>query len=411
MLQPQNFEVTLTSLVYGGDAMGRLPDGRAVFVPFALPGETVRVSVVEDRPRHALARLEEILVPGNERINPRCKHFGICGGCHYQHMPYLFQLEAKTAILIDQLRRIGKLIEIPVSPIVPSPDCWYYRNFIRFHISDEGRLGFTKARSSDVIPIEECILPQVPLDGIWPLLSIVPETGIQHVGLRVGDQQDVQIILESDFKSIPEVIVEGFDASVVHVSSSSCVILAGSDHTRLKILDRLFRVSAGSFFQVNTRVAELMVETVMAELPDTERLIVLEIYSGVGLFSAFLANRAERLVSIEVSSQACDDFVHNLNEFDNVELFEAPAEVVIDSLDLKPDVVMVDPPRNGLDRKVLQSLCSMAAKMIIYISCDPATLSRDARYLLDGGYRLSKVIPFDMFPLTYHIESISIWVR
>jgi len=411
MDQPQSHIVTLTGLVYGGDAIGRLPDGRAVFVPFALPGETVRISIVEDKPRHALARLEEILVPSETRIDPRCRHFAICGGCHYQNMPYASQLESKSAILVDQLRRIGKLTNVPMHPIVPSPEPWHYRNYVQFQISQEGKLGFNKSRSNDIIPIDECFLPQATLDEIWPLLSFDSDTGIQRVGLRLGSQQDVQITLEGISDGIPELVVEELDASVIHISNDSQVVIAGSEYTWLSVRDRLFRVSAGTFFQVNTPVAELMVEAVLSELPQKKGLMILEVYCGAGLFSAFLARKAERLVAIEASSSACDDFMFNLDEFDNVELFEAPAEVVIPSLKIKPDLVLVDPPRSGLDRMVLQGILSMATPSIVYISCDPATLARDARYLVDGGYVLSQVTPVDMFPQTNHIESVSIWKR
>lgn len=411
MDQPQSHIVTLTGLVYGGDAIGRLPDGRAVFVPFALPGETVRISIVEDKTRHALARMEEILVSSETRIEPRCKHFATCGGCHYQNMPYATQLEAKTAILVDQLKRIGKLNDVPVLPIVSSPEPWQYRNYVQFQISQEGKLGFNKSRSNDITPIEECFLPQPTLDEIWPLLNFEPGTGIQKVGLRLGSQQDVQITLEGISDGIPELVVEELDASVIHISKESLVVIAGSEYTWLRVFGRLFRVSAGTFFQVNTPVAELMVEAVLAVLPQKKDLTILEVYCGAGLFSAFLASRAERLVAIEASTSACNDFIFNLDEFENVELYEASAEVVIPALKIKPDLVLVDPPRSGLDRTVLQGILSMAASEIVYVSCDPATLARDARYLADGGYLLSQVTPFDMFPQTYHIESISIWKR
>lgn len=411
MNQPQSYVVTLTGQVYGGDAIGRLPDGRAGFVPFALPGETVRISIVEDKPRHALARLEEILVPGETRILPRCRHFATCGGCHYQMMPYASQLQSKTAILVDQLKRIGKLNDVPIAPIVPSPEPWHYRNYVQFQISQEGKLGFNKSRSNDITPIEECFLPESPLDEIWPLFTFDQDTGIQKVGLRIGSQQDVQITLEGNSDSIPELVVEELDASVVHISNDSQVVIAGSVYTWLTVRDRLFRVSAGTFFQVNTPVAELMVEAVLTELPQKRDLTILEVYCGAGLFSAFLASRVERLVAIEASFSACDDFMFNLDEFDNVELYEAPAEAVIPLLKIKPDLVLVDPPRNGLERTVLQGILSMGAPKIVYVSCDPATLARDARYLVDGGYVLSQVTPFDMFPQTYHIESVSTWKR
>jgi 23S rRNA (uracil1939-C5)-methyltransferase len=187
--------------------------------------------------------------------------------------------------------------------------------------------------------------------------------------------------------------------------------LAGSEYTWLSVKERRFRVSAGTFFQVNTWVAEQMVDIVLSALPSTTALTILEVYSGAGLFSAFLAGKASKLVAIESSSSACEDFIFNLDEFDNVELYEAPAEVAIPALDLKPDVIIVDPPRNGLLRPVLQGILKMRPNKIIYISCDPATLARDSRHIFDGGFELCEVRAVDMFPQTYHIESISTWKR
>jgi 23S rRNA (uracil1939-C5)-methyltransferase len=178
----------------------------------------------------------------------------------------------------------------------------------------------------------------------------------------------------------------------------------------MSILGRKYIVSAGTFFQVNARVAEKMVETVLSDLPGKKDLNILEVYCGAGLFSAFLAREVAKLVAIESSAQACEDFSYNLDEFDNIELYEAAAEIVIPALTLRPDMVLVDPPRNGLLRPVMQGLLKMRAQQIIYVSCDPATLARDARYLVEGGYELIRVIPFDMFPQTYHIESISSWI-
>ena len=349
-------------------------------------------------------------MPGRERIEPRCRHFGICGGCHYQHMSYESQLAAKTGILVDQLMRIGKLTNIPIEPIVPSPEVWNYRNYVQFHLSQEGMLGYNRARSNEIIPVEECFLPQKPLDELWPMLSIEPETEIQKIGFRIGEDQDVQITLESRSEVIPEFVAEELNASVIHVKDDSRIVLAGSDYTWLRVLGRLFRVSAGTFFQVNTRVAEKMVAAVLSELPSTVDMSILEVYCGAGLFSAFLAGKVGKLIAVESSPSACEDFMYNLDEFDNVELYEAQAEIVIPALDLTPDLVLVDPPRSGLLRPVMQGILKMRPRRMIYVSCDPATLARDARYLVEGGYELCRVIPFDMFPQTYHVESMSSWM-
>jgi 23S rRNA (uracil1939-C5)-methyltransferase len=403
--------ITLSDLVYGGDAFGRLGDGRAVFVPFAIPGEIVKIKIVEEKPRYVLANLEEIILPSEQRVTPRCSHFGACGGCHYQHLSYASQTAAKSKILVDQLLRIGKLKAVPIMPVVPSVEEWKYRNYVQFHLSPDGKLGFSKARSNEIIPIVECHLPQPPLDELWSLLDFEPGAGVERVGLRRGEEDDLQIVLESSSGRLPDFSVEELGASVVHVMGDSRIVLSGSDYTWMRIKDRLFKVSAATFFQVNSQVAEKMVDAVLHALPDGKNLTILEVYCGAGLFSAFLAERADKLVAIESSGSACEDFSYNLDEFDQVELYEAPAEVVIPLLEMRPDVVLVDPPRNGLLRPVLQGILRLKPVWIFYISCDPATLARDAGYIANGGYELQAVYPFDMFPQTYHIESLSIWKR
>jgi 23S rRNA (uracil1939-C5)-methyltransferase len=183
----------------------------------------------------------------------------------------------------------------------------------------------------------------------------------------------------------------------------------------IDILGRAFRVSAPSFFQVNTLMAEAMVNHVLAHLARLHPLgpdsTVLDVYCGVGLFSAFLAQKAGRLIGVESSTSAVEDFINNLDEFENVEIYEDAAEAVLPQLTLQPDLILVDPPRSGLDRRALDGILALAPETLVYISCDPATLSRDARRLTTGGYQLRQVTPFDLFPQTYHIESISFWQR
>jgi 23S rRNA (uracil1939-C5)-methyltransferase len=408
------YDVNLTTLAYGGEAMGRLPDGRAVFVPFGLPGEIARVRLVDERRGFARAELVEILAPSPERIAPLCRHFGTCGGCHYQHLPYADQLNVKTTILKDQLVRIGKLENIPIQPIVPSPESFYYRNHIQFHLTRDGKLGFYAMRSQDVMAIQECHLPEETLNVIWPQLDFEPEVDsepledLERIGLRVG-LDDVQLILESGDIQAPELSVEELTLSAVHLSPAGALVMAGRDHVFIEVSGRSFQVSAGSFFQVNTAVAEKMVEHLLQNLVLKPDMTVIDVYCGVGLFSAFLAPRVGRLVGVESSSSAADDFVENLDEFENVTLYEGPAEEVLPALDLQPDVVLVDPPRSGLEPRALDGLLALKPPVLVYISCDPATLGRDAKRLVAAGYNLKQITPFDLFPQTYHIESISFW--
>jgi 23S rRNA (uracil1939-C5)-methyltransferase len=174
---------------------------------------------------------------------------------------------------------------------------------------------------------------------------------------------------------------------------------------------RAFRVSAGAFFQVNSAMAGKMVAHLQKRLPVTPQTTLLDVYCGVGLFSAFFAGKVGHLVGIEVSPAACEDFSANLDEFENVELYQAPAEDVLPQLDVSPEVVIVDPPRSGLEKRALDALQTRGPRQIAYVSCDPSTLARDASRLIAGGYRLVEVTPFDLFPQTYHIESISIFIQ
>lgn len=401
------YDLTLTTLTYGGEAMGRLPDNRAVFVPFGLPGERVRIRLTDEKRGFARGELVEVLEPSPERIAPRCAHFGICGGCHYQHLTYEAQLKAKAEILRDQLTRIGKLANPPVNPTVEGSSPWNYRNHVQFHLTEDGRLGYVSVRGVEVISISECHLPEARINDLWPQLDFEPETEIERVSLRDGD--DLMLVLESESPAAPELELEA-GISVVHLYEDHPVVMAGDGALRMCVLDRDFQVSAASFFQVNTLVAEKMVGHVLSKLP-TELDTVLDLYCGVGLFSAFLAPRCQRLIGIELSASACEDFAVNLDEFEGVELYEGLAEDVIPHLEADPALVLVDPPRAGLERAVLDSILRLNPPTILYISCDPSTLARDAARLIAGGYRLVEVTPFDMFPQTYHIESISLFQK
>jgi 23S rRNA (uracil1939-C5)-methyltransferase len=402
--------VKLEKLTYGGDALGRLSDGRAVFVPFALPGETVSILGLDDKRSHIRAGLVNILESSPERIAPKCRHFGVCGGCHYQHLSYPSQLISKREILHDQLTRIGKIEDPPVKQAVPSSPEWNYRNHVQFHLTRAGKLGYVDAHSRSVIPITECHLPEPPLNALWPRLEFDPGLGLERVSLRLGADEETMLVLESESPEAPELELEA-DLSVVHLAGNDVVVMAGNDCLNIMGNDRLFQVSAPSFFQVNTEMAGKMVAHLQAHLPVLPSTTLLDVYCGVGLFSAFFAPHVGRLIGVESSPPACADFAVNLDEFDNVELYEAPAEDVLPALDVKPDVVIVDPPRSGLDKITLQALLVLGPAKIAYVSCDPSTLARDAARLIAGGFRLVQVTPFDLFPQTYHIESISFFEK
>jgi len=419
-------DITLEKLTYGGDALGRLDDGRAVFVPFGLPGERVRVRLVDEKRGFARAELLEILEASPERIKPRCKHFfsprplgegtGVrsCGGCHYQHLSCENQLKAKTEILRDQLQRIGKLENPPVKPMVASPDEWNYSNQIQFHLTQDGKLGLPEAGFiSALIPITECHLPEGAINDLWHQLEFEPDQEIVGVSLRAGMDDDLMLVLESETPETPDLEIEA-GISITHIYDENTIVIAGNDHVYIRILERSFKVSAASFFHVNTKMAEKLVEYLLHHLPISPTTNLLNIDCGVGLFSAFLAPKYKQIIGIESSHSEFEDFAANLDEFDNVELYEGLAEEILPALaeQIKNlSCVLVEPPGTGIEKAALDAIINIKPQTIAYVSCDPSTLARDAARLISAGYRLDEVTPFDISPQTIHIGSVSIFTR
>ena len=374
-------EVKLDKLVYGGDAMGRLEDGRAVFVPYVLPGETARVRVVTEKRGHVRAELVEVLEASPERIAARCKHFAKCGGCHYQHMSYAKQLEVKRQVVVEQFQRMAGIDDPAVEAVVPSPAEWNYRNTVQFSQTEDGKLGFQAAGTRRVIPITECFLPEEGINQLWPQLNLESVPGLNRIELRQADNGEM-LVLSGEEELPPEMELE-LPISAVYLSPvKGPMIMAGDEFGIIQINERPFSFHAGSFFQVNTAQAEAMVDHVMSLLPLTPETVALDVYCGVGLFSAFIAPQVAQLIGIEYSGLACEDFAINLDEFENVSIYQGPAERILPSLEVQPDVVVVDPPRAGLKPEALDALVEMGMQTLVYVSCDPATLARDVKRLM-----------------------------
>jgi len=309
------------------------------------------------------------------------------------------------------LERIARMKAPPVEPCVPSPNPFHYRNHVQFHLTSQGKLGFQEMRSNKTFTLQECHLPEEALNQLWPQLEFDPLPGLERIHLRQGVEEDTILVLESSEVQPLEISVEDLTISVVQRGPGGNQVLAGSEYVVMEVLGHNFRVSAGSFFQVNTPQAAAMISHLIEQLQVNASDTVLDIYAGVGLFSAFLAPLAERLIAIESSENACEDFTINLNEFDNVDLYQATAEEVLPELEVHPQVIIVDPPRSGVSRQAMDSILAMTPEILAYVSCDPATLARDARRLIEDGYSLKQITPFDFFPQTYHIESLSFWTK
>ncbi|MBE2195284.1 MAG: class I SAM-dependent RNA methyltransferase [Anaerolinea sp.] len=409
------FELELTAMAHGGSAIGR-HEGRAIFVPYALPGERITARIVQDKGRFAYAEGLTLLEPAESRIYPRCPHFGPkrCGGCHWQHMDYTAQLAFKRQIVIDQLTRIGKIETPLVHPTLASPQEWEYRSHITLHVSPDGRLGFVGTDDQTILPIDECHIMRPELLDLFESFQIDLETkpNLDRVRFQVGsDPEDRLIALSTRDDELPFIELE-VPASVSFLSADEFPeALIGVGNVHYTVHQKTFRVTAGSFFQVNLPQAAALVELALARLDLKGHERVLDLYSGVGLFTAFLAERASLVTAVESFEPAVDDADHNLTPYDNVDLVEGPVEEVLESLDERFDAAIVDPPRSGMEGVALDGLVACAPSRIVYVSCDPATLARDAKRLSGHGYNLIEVQPVDMFPQTYHIESVALFQK
>jgi len=274
-----------------------------------------------------------------------------------------------------------------------------------------GKPGFSRHRSNQIVPIQECHLPEESINEIWPALDLEYIPGLDRISLRTGEAgNDVLIVFETNDPQPMEFSID-LPISAVLQGPGGEIIISGDDFTIIPVHDFPFVVSAGSFFQVNTKMAEIMIDTLLEILPLDKDTIILDVYCGVGLFSVFLAPLAKKLIAIESHLAAGEDFLYNLSGQDNVEFYDAPAEDVISKLDIDPDIILLDPPRAGISGTVLDGVVALGPKMIVYISCDPATLARDAARFFKQGYELIDSTPLDMFPQTYHIESLNIFRR
>ena len=402
---------------FGGEALGRLSDGRVVFVPRALPGESARARLVEDRRDFARAEVLEVLraVPG--RVEPPCPYYRAgCGGCSWQHADYELQLRLKQRIVVDQLRRIGRFSESEelVRPALGMVEPWHYRNQARFTVGRKfGELCFTYRSTHRLLRIDQCWITHPLINSVLSQLQgrlAGVERRIHQIAIRVGSNTG-DLLVAPALPEVPDVP-------------------SGQPWLDEELLGVRFRLSPPSFFQVNTRrearplpsavsaallpvpndglsMAELLALLVLDRLQPSASDFVVDAYSGVGTFALLLAPLVREVVGIEEAKSAVRDALVNAREVTNVSFIQAKTEDALPSLSPRPDAVILDPARVGAHPAVLAALLSLRPKRIVYVSCDPSTLARDLRILVDGGYTLHEVQPLDMFPQTYHIECVA----
>ena len=446
-------DLVIEKLIYGGDGLARLPAddhrrGKAVFVPFVLETEKVAAALIEEKAGFARARVEKIIEASPQRIEPRCPYFERCGGCHYQHTIYEHQLAVKAAILEENFRRLAKLERLPELQVHSSPP-WEYRNRARLQVltASEFVLGYYRHASKAVLPVEQCPIssPLVnrAIRAVWQLgrerrtavairemaffadaddaemlveLSCTPDLNLaelerwaEELKARLSAQHSVESATTPS-RQAPQPELAGVVAFPVRPERATpstnpvkplAVVGAGGLAYRTRLAT--FRVSAGSFFQVNRFLVDSLVALVTGGLSGE---LALDLYAGVGLFSSALATSFRHIVAVESAPGSTEDLKGNSPP--NVRAVRSRVDEYLagKGAKVRPDLVVVDPPRAGLGERVARALAKMDAPRLIYVSCDPATLARDLVQLCAGGYRVEQTHLVDLFPQTFHLESV-----
>jgi len=393
-------EIDLHDMANGGEAVGRY-EGQTIFVGRAVPGERVRAVVVRDKGSWARANLEEVLTPAPSRVDPPCPHFAECGGCQWQYMAYPEQLKWKSAIVAGQLRHIGGVDAPEIVAIVAPGHPFEYRNRMTFHVQD-GRPGLYRHRSRERVPISSCPLLVPGLTELYERLGSL--AGVDELTLRMGAKTGQRAVLIRGI--VPEQAAE-WGVPVVRLTGRRFEPVIGPPRIHEEVAGVQFRITASAFFQVNTAGAEALVGLVGEALRPESTDMLLDAFAGVGLFASTVGRSAGRVLAIESDGVAAADLRHNLREagVTNADVVRGRFEDVV--APRKWDLAVCDPPRSGLGKAGVSVLTAGRPRSIAYVSCDPATLARDTRLLEERGYRLVKATLVDLFPQTFHVETVA----
>ncbi len=414
-------------MAYGGEAVGRL-DGMVVFASLGAPGDLANVDVTTVKKTFARGRVVELVKPSPVRVIAPCPYFGTCGGCQWQHVGYREQLNFKRHLVAEAFERIGRL-QAEVQPALGMVEPWHYRNTMEFGFTPEAEPGLRRLRGHRIVPIRECLISRLEINEtlalLWRLFfqERLAEVLPNNVFLRVGDPApspgpEVVVGLwgHGDWPQIADRMVRERPDLIAGVvqrkgrTSEKGRVLVGRDYTEHELLGRRYRASLPSFFQVNRVQTEVLIRTALEYLAPQPNQTILDACSGVGTFSLQLADRVRSILAVEASPSANADARINSAGLEKIHLVEGNFGEVPLPVE-RVDGVVIDPPRGGVAPEGMRGLIGLSPARVVYVSCDPTTLARDAALLVEAGYRLEQVQPVDLFPQTYHIETVALFVR
>lgn len=410
------FEIEITDIAPDGRGIG-IHEGQRVHVPYTIPGEILTVRLIENRDEVILAEGVTMLEPSADRVEPACRHFGAgrCGICQWQHINYEAQLALKTDILATHLAQHG-FRNPPLQFTLPSPAEWQYAAYTTFLPTPDGALGYLSTDQKTVIPIEECPIIRPDVMALFDELDLSLAT-LKSLQIHAGSTGEPMIVMETTDDEPPE-LESTLPASLNFLlSHHEPFNMIGATHIKQQIFDRIFRITAGVPYRANIPQVEKLVEVVLNYLDPQPKQAILDVYGGIGTFSAFIAPRARLVTYIDSYPPAATDAEENLNDLVNVDILEGRADSVLSEMAASRqrehyDAMLVDPPVQGLNRGVLETLKTLAIPTLVYVSQNPATFGRDARTLVDEfGYRLLDIQPLDFAPQTAAIECVGLFRR
>ncbi|HIK46059.1 MAG TPA: 23S rRNA (uracil(1939)-C(5))-methyltransferase RlmD [Leptolyngbyaceae cyanobacterium M65_K2018_010] len=449
--QGETLELTITDLSSSGDGLGRWQE-RVVFVPDTVPGDAIRVRLVQAKPTFARGKVRQLLSPSPDRVRPACIVADKCGGCQWQSVSYPAQLAAKQQQVVDALARLGKFTHPPVQPILGAELPLGYRNKATYPLarSPEGlvKAGYFRKGSHKLVNLNQCPVQDERLNPLlaevkqdiqergWSIYNESRHTGrLRHLGLRVGRRtgqllltlvstapnlKDIELqaqVWRERYPDLVGVCVNLNPEKTNAIFGPETLVIDGVPYVEEIFAHLRFRIHATTFFQVNTEQAERVLQVILEDLHLTGAETIIDAYCGVGTLTLPLAQRAKRCIGLEVQPEAVEQGLANagLNGIDNVEFRAGDVGELLPktaaALSAPPDIVVLDPPRRGCDRPVLDALVALKPPRLVYMSCDPATLARDLQILRDaGGYTLTHVQPADFFPQTPHVECVAFLV-
>jgi len=426
-------ELTIEKLIYGGDGLARVPPdesgrSRTIFIPFVLEGEQVHAKLTEQKSAFSRALPTQIVSPSASRITPGCRYFAACGGCHYQHTAYEHQIEVKQHILRETLRRTAR-IEWNGEITAHAGEPWQYRNRTRLHVRHAPfAVGYFQHHSHDLLAVEECPISSPLINRAIGALIQIGNSGLVPARIRevemFTNHDDsamlVEALIDVEGAPIEQSALERFTAAIREALpqvQGVCAFGVGSDlypwsklvwcsgarSLEYQVGGRRYRVQAGSFFQVNRFLAQTLVELVTQ---GESGKLALDLYAGTGLFSLPLAEKFQRVMAVESARTSYEDLLANGGAAIQASPETTEQFLRKQSFSPAPELIVMDPPRSGLGPKATSSIAQTRAQRLTYVSCDPATLARDLRTLIDAGYSIQSIDLVDLFPQTYHLESV-----